>query len=87
MVEAEHRAVRGSDDQDLAECHVQTVREIPGRVVRASSFLAVSGPGYRTQARANCLAAWRRATGNPDDQPEIWLKQGAPAGITMSSAD
>ena len=50
-------------------------------VVGATDIDPVDGGGYKTCVRAGLLGAWRKAAGDPDDQPEIWLREGAPAGI------
>ncbi len=36
-----------------------------------------------TQVRAGLLGAWRMAAGDPDDQPERWLREGGPAGVRL----
>ena len=59
-------------------------------------MLAVFGEGMAgpvsygdisTAVHAKLLAGWRKASGDPDDQPETWLLEGAPAGIKAQPVD
>ena len=73
--------VQGAVKGELPDEHVQRVREILAELVGADDSEPVNNDTYSTTARAGLLSSWRRAANDPDDQPERWLVEGAPAGI------
>jgi len=89
VISAVHDAVGKSDNQDaIPEKFITEVREILANTVQTTDIEEVNGTEYQTCARAGLLSAWRRTAGDPDDQPELWLANGAPpAGIRMTPAD
>lgn len=68
-VAASHRcAGRRDDNDDVPSLHVEEVRRILGDTVGAKSVEPVQTTDYQTSVRAVFLAAWGRATNDPDDQ-------------------
>ena len=41
----------------------------------------LASPDLPTPIQHSLLAAWRRCASDPDDQVDIWLREGAPAGL------
>ena len=85
-ITAVHDAIGKSDEKDVPEQYVTEIREVLAKVVHATDIGEVDTGDYRTCVRAGLLSAWRQAAGDPDDQLERWLTQGAPAGIRMTPA-
>jgi len=69
----------GDDAPPLNATHVSGVRDVLVATLQptnaARSPVSETFPGI--------LGAWRAAAGDPDDLPEQWLMDGAPAGVTM----
>jgi len=87
-VEAVHSAVgENGSGGSLPENHVSHIRGLLADIVGATDTEPVHNGVYDTCVRAGLLGAWRKAAGDPDDQPEEWLRTGAPAGIRCVPAD
>ena len=75
----------GCDTADLSQLTKQT-RSILGTVLGTSDLGPVTG-SCANNLRPGILSAWRIAASDPDDQPEKWWREGAPAGIRMHVED
>ncbi len=73
----------GSSEADAAPpaTYVEMARRRLARAVGCSDADAAALGFVGTQVRAGLLGAWRLAAGDPDDQPELWLREGGPAGV------
>ena len=58
-------------------------------VTHCPQWEATSLPELTTHTKVNTelLSLFRTAYNDPDDQPEVWLRQGAPAGLSLEIAD
>jgi len=86
-IDAVHHGIGADEGYQIPQWHIEHVRAILAEVVGATDTEPVHNDDYQTCVRANLLAAWRRAAGDPDDQPEQWLQLGAPAGIRQAPLD
>ena len=82
MVEAAVSALGKDDPRDWPPTDmVAEARCRLAHVVGAVDTEPVADGLLATDVRPGLLSAWRAAAGDPDDQPEIWFRHGAPAGI------
>ena len=58
-------------------------REILCRVLQPCNV----DPSPLSEIYAGILGAWRKASHDPDDLPEVWLQEGAPSGVTHDIPD
>jgi len=82
-----HEIVSGHLDREPSDTHVLNIRRLLSDCVGATDTEPVNNETYQTSVRAGILQAWRRAAEDPDDQPEQWLRHGAPAGIRLTPRD
>ena len=71
-----------ADHPGLEEAGLEVARSI-GAVVGCSDFRRGLETGLDCEVRVSLIKAWRQASGDPDDQIEVWFGEGAPMGITQ----
>ena len=81
------KLLKSGSGESLPEDLVSHMRGWLADIVGATDVEPVHNDTYVTCVRAGLHGAWRRAAGDPDDQPEEWLRTRAPAGIRCVSAD
>ena len=75
-------AVRARDEQqpNMTEA-IQAAVAVIAVMVGCTDTRVGTEAGYPCEIRVGLLEAWRKYSGDPDDQIEEWLKYGAPMGI------
>jgi hypothetical protein len=76
----------GTTDKDVRP-PLDAIEAVKAVIMQCSGADTSCGPGTLTRINSSLLGAWRKASGDPETQVEIWLNQGAPAGILNQPLD
>ena len=81
-------AVRlGFDGHPIDDETEKMIARVLGDAIGCTDFKKGKDSGYSSDLRVALIAAWRRASSDPDDQVEQWLREGGPLGIRKQPLD